>query len=77
MLDIALQTLLKILAIVGIIAAIVVLLAVIFSVLSGMRQVREEDKLRKLIKDEKLRAAKEDFDKMLEDLKNQTPTKML
>lgn len=73
MLDVAIQTLLKILAVVGIVTAIVILLAIIFSVLDGIRQIREQDKFEKIIKDEKLKAAKRDFDKMLKDLEDQEP----
>lgn len=73
MLDVAIQTLLKILAVVGIVTAIVILLAIIFSVLGGIRQIREQDKFEKIIKDEKLKAAKKDFDKMIKDLEDQEP----
>ena len=73
MLDVAIQTLLKFLAIIGIATAIVILLAIIFSVLGGIRQIREQDKFEKIIKDEKLKDAKRVFDKMIKDLEDQEP----
>ena len=73
MLDIIIQTLLKILAVIGIATAIIILLAIIFALLESIKQIKEQDKFEKIIRDEKLKAAKRDFDRMLKDLEDQEP----
>lgn len=73
MLTIIIKTLAQILLIFVMFTAIILLIALAFAMLSGMNQIRQEDKFNKQIRDHRLREAKRDFDRMLRDLENQEP----
>lgn len=73
MLTIIIKTLAQILLIFVMFTAILLLIACAFAILSGINQIKEEDKFNKQIRDHKLREAKRDFDRMLKDLEDQKP----